>query len=221
MIFNDKEIGILSLAMKILEIQSRFCRFGIMSSEEYMNSRTYIQEQPLVYNPETLDDDGMYTIYAGYGNSERYYENIYVRYFKGATKDEDFIEVAVPVVLNEDCQCYDCKEPSHYQLYLISRDGSIAEDIDADEYEHECDCDCHDECCSQECHENAKSAADIMRCRTTGAHDLCNCECGEEHCFVECGPDPEAECEFNEKGRCHCPHNRCCGCDCECEPDEE
>lgn len=230
MILNNKDINILNFALKILEIRSRFVQFGIMSAEEYAE-RTDKNTQPLVYSTETQDDDGMFTVFSGFGNTNRYYEDFFVRYFKSEDKQDDYIEIAVPVVFQEDCHncqdgdCSECPEIGYYQLYLIDRDGTISEDIDMDECDDSgdgccgcCDCECG---CGCDTHEDAPTAAQIMHCRESGEHNLCNCECGEEHCFVECGPDPEAECDLNENGRCHCPHNRCCGCDCECEPDEE
>lgn len=231
MILNNHDITILNIAMRILELRTRFMQFGVMSTEEYAEARTSLNELPLVYDPITLDDDSMFTIFAGFGNSGKYFEDFYVRYFNGEVKDEDFIEVSIPVVFKDDCaachdgDCNECPTIGYYQRYLISKDGDIYEDIDMDEPDEECDCcGCDEECgctCGCDCHEDKPTAGEIMRCRESGAHNLCNCECGEEHCFVECGPDPEAECELNENGRCHCKYNRCCGCDCECEPDEE
>lgn len=223
MIFNPNNINLLNVAMRIMEIRSRFCRYGIMTVEEYQNARVGIMEEPLLYDPMTLDEDGMYTIFAGYhGCQDKYFEDMYVRLFPGETREEDFIEIAIPVVFDESCHmcddavCAECSQIAYYQLYFIGRDGRISEDIESVEDEDcECCCECND------CNEKYPSAGEMLRCRESGAHNLCNCECGEEHCFVECGPDPEAECEFNENGRCHCQYNRCCGCDNECEPDEE
>ena len=85
----------------------------------------------------TLDDEGMYTIYAGYrGNTKNFFEDIYVRFSPGDTREDDFIEVAVPVVDNDDCDvckngnCDDCPHIYSYQLYLIGRDGCISEEIE-------------------------------------------------------------------------------------------
>lgn len=219
----------LTLAMRILELRTRFMRYGIMTVEEYDKARVGVLEEPLVYDPITLDDDGMYTVYAGYRGCSRhqFFEDIYVRFSPGDTRDEDFIEVAVPVVDDDDCDtckdcnCGECPHIHSYQLYLIGRDGCISEDVEMLD-DDECCCGCCDcEDCDCDAHEDTPTAAHIMHCRESGEHNLCNCECGEEHCFVECGPDSDAECDLNENGRCHCPHNRCCGCDCECEPDEE
>lgn len=229
MILKKNDVAILNLAMLILELRTRFVRYGIMTVEEYRNARTSSDEQPLVYSTDTLDEDGRYTIFSGFGVTNRYYEDVYVRYVKGDTRSEDFLEVAVPVVFEADCQhCPDCnvnacKEIGYYQLYLIGRDGTIDEDIDGEvcdtEDEPETCGGCNGDC--EHCHADAQTVAAMEECRTSGAHNFCNCECGEALCFVECGPDPEAECDFNENGRCHCPHNRCCGCGCECEPEEE
>lgn len=139
MILKQKEVYILNLAMNILTIKERFCRFGIMTTEEYQNStyRLSSPEQPLVYNEETLDGDGLYTVFSGIGNSARYYKDMIVRYFKTNDKEDDFISVAIPVVYSSDCknckQCNidTCKEIAYYQFYLIARDGTIAEDIDS------------------------------------------------------------------------------------------
>lgn len=228
MILNNKDINILNLMMQIMEIRNRFAQFGIAPATEF-NPKTGVG-QPLFYDQETLDDDGMYTVLKHLGGDNRYYTEFFVRYRAFENKADDFLEIAVPVVFEDDCKmcddadCEDCSNIGYYQLYLIARDGSITEDIDMDEEndEHECCgcCDCCD-CCPEEFRDTGIDAAAMMRCRESGAHDYCNCECGEEHCFVECGPNPDEECPLNENGRCHCKYNRCCGCDCECDPDEE
>lgn len=230
MIFNNHDINIVNLVMKILDIRSRFCQCGIMKAEDYVKAKN-APTQTLVYNINSLDDDGMFTVFAGFGNSEYYHEDCFVRYFKAEKPEKDFIEIAIPIVSQEYCNscqdgdCRECANIEYYQLYLIGRDGSISQDIESNElYDEEC---CSDNdfhycgCCTQEYREDAKTAADIMHCRETGLHNLCNCECGQEHCFVECGPVNDEDCNFNENGRCHCPHNHCCGCECECEPDED
>lgn len=230
MILNNRDINILNLAMQILEIRSRFCQFGIMESEEYNAMSSVPSTQTLVYDINTLDDDGMFTVFAGFGVSGRYHETFFVRYFKAETQENDFIEIAVPIVFQETCHncqdgnCNECAEIRQYQLYHIRRDGLISENIDMDESEDCTHCCCDGSCgnnCSFDRHEDAPSAAEMMRCRESGDHNLCNCECGPEHCFVECGPNNDESCTFNDNGRCHCPHNRCCGCDCECEPNED
>ena len=229
MILSNKDINILNLTMQIMEIRNRFAQFGIVPASLFSNDKP-VQGQPLVYDPETLDDDGMYTILRHLAGDNRYYTDMYVRYRAFDNKADDFVEIAVPVVFEEDCKscdgesCSECPTIGYYQLYLIGRDGSISEDVDMDEPDEEkcCtgDCECCS-CCPNDKAEDRAMVAAMMKCRETGAHNYCNCECGEEHCFVECGPVNDEDCELNENGRCHCPHNRCCGCDCECEPDEE
>lgn len=232
MMLNNRDINILNLAMKIMEIHSRFCRFGIVEAEEYNAAHTLPMSQALVYDANTLDDDGMFTVFSGFGNSGHYHEDFFVRYCKTEMPENDFIEIAVPIVSQEECcscqdgNCNECTAIGYYQLYLIRRDGTIAKDIDVDETEDckHCDCDgsCGNNCsCSYDRHECAPSVVEMMHCRESGARNLCHCECGVEHCFVECGPENDENCTLNDNGRCHCPHNRCCGCDCECDPDEE
>lgn len=185
------EINTLNLAMRILEIRARFCRYGIMTVEEYMNARVGDFEEPLVYDTNTLDEDGMYTIYAGYRGSSlaKFFEDIYVRFYPGDTRNEDFIEVAVPVV--DDCECPTCKtgkceECDHikyYQLYLIGRDGLISEDIETVD-----ECDSCDDCdCAIPCHFNDNEVQ---------------------------------ECECYADGVCNCAYNSCDGCSAECIEDE-
>ena len=120
---------------------------------------------------------------------------------------------------NADCDA--CDFISGYHVLHLSPDGGITEEFEATD--QSCCGACEDHCECGECGAigETKEWQKIKQCRDTGAHNLCNCECGEEHCFVECGPVNDEDCELNENGRCHCPHNRCCGCDCECEPDEE
>lgn len=226
---TPNHIQVLNIAMRIMEIRTRFCQYGIMTIEEYQNAHLSAMKQPLVYDPASLDDDAMFTVCAGYdGHKNLYFEDIHVRYLQGDTLSEDLIEVAVPVVLNEDCQmrhcagkCNECPEIAYHQLYLIGRNGCIYEDTDMDGSEdHNLCCNCGPECEHTRHHDSDEyqpSAVEMMRCRESGAHHLCHCECGEEHCFVECGPVPDENCECNENGRCHCPHNKCCGCDCKCE----
>lgn len=212
----------LTLAMRIMELRTRFMRDGIMNVEEYANAKVGILEEPLVYDPITLDDEGTYTIYAGYrGNTKKFFEDIDVRFSPGKTREEDFIEVAVPVVDNDDCDackngnCDDCPHIHSYQLYFIGRDGCISissEMLDDD------DCDCHCEC---EGNYDACNCGDKMQeCDDNVAHDFCHCECGPEHCFVECDAEND-ECKMNENGRCHCKYNRCCGCKTQCTDEEE
>lgn len=230
MIFNNRDINILHLVMQMMEIRSRFCQFGVVEAKEYDAAQVPANAQPLVYDSNTLDEDGMFTVLSGLGNSGLYYEDFFVRYGTEKTTGNEMIEIAVPVASPEACSsCYDsncaeCAEIGHYQLYIIHRDGTISEETDMDAEECAC-CNgsvCENNCtCGHGCNEKMPSEAAMMRCRESGARNLCNCECGIEHCFVECGPVNDENCEFNENGRCHCSYNRCCGCDCECDVNEE
>lgn len=234
MIINENESKMLHILAVLLNVRNRFMKYGVVSKDEYARLGD-AHVAPLVYDPISYDEDGGYTIYSGYGVTGRYHEDIYIRYFPNENAGLSEIEFAVPVTPAESCLgchphngmgCQSCDSIEAYHALRLTLDGCITEKTEQVK-PHDCGACCS--CCNCEdddelCREpltDIHTSEEMEACRNAAEHTLCNCSCGEEHCFVECGPVNDEDCEYNENGRCHCPHNHCCGCNTPCFPDDE
>lgn len=219
--FSHENIKAMETLLKIQNIAKRFEKYGAVPLSKYRATRV---------SPSNTRAWNAYVMQLVYDDSKKDLEEGEYPVFEHVSKtgSADFLDIKVTYNTSGD------GEPYLYLVipgskktlsYTIATDGVINPiDMPAITRAMNASLDVNnidDSDCACELFGETEEYLRIKECRDSGAHNLCNCECGEEHCFVECGPANDETCEMNDNGRCHCKYNRCCGCDAQCEPDDD